>query len=117
MGGIIDSKQKQVSTQASEQRQTISLWTFPFILINVKRADGTIILNPQMQINQIFLLDFLFIYFIQDVNWALHCLNRLQVSLEDTCVFILGVSTSLFFLYVNELMNSFLAFDVICEII
>lgn len=41
----------------------------------------------------------------------------LQVSLQDTSVFMLGVSTSLFSLYVNELMNPFLAFDIICEII
>lgn len=54
MGGIIDPKQMQVSTQAGEQWQTIHLWICPFILINVKRADGTIILNPQMQINLIF---------------------------------------------------------------
>lgn len=53
MGRIIDPKQTQVSTQAGEQWQTISLWTCPFILINVKRADGTILFNPQMQMNPI----------------------------------------------------------------
>lgn len=117
MGGIIDPKQTQVSTQAGEQWQTISLWTCLFILINVKRADGTILFNPQMQMNLIFFFCriFYFCVFFPSVQgvpkWcSSHSRCRLgfalskqaqfqvilQVSLPDTSVFILGVSTSLF---------------------